>query len=68
MPSCSQVREELVQCMQKSPCMEKYGYPIKKCFEKEYQIYVPEECQAIRKAYSSCKRTLVRNSKLLSIV
>ncbi|KAI9292226.1 hypothetical protein K502DRAFT_94228 [Neoconidiobolus thromboides FSU 785] len=59
MPTCEDIREELIECMQKSECMDKFGYPIQKCFEKENAHLIDEECLAIRKAYTECKRSLL---------
>ncbi|ORX88481.1 hypothetical protein K493DRAFT_236556 [Basidiobolus meristosporus CBS 931.73] len=59
MPSCDNIRQELVNCMLKSDCVLVERNPIKECFKPQHADKVPEECQQLRKSFSACKRSLL---------
>jgi cytochrome c oxidase assembly factor 5 len=59
MPSCDEIRTELIECVQKSPCMSEHRYTMQQCMEKDNLPLITEECMAIKKSFGDCKRSLV---------
>jgi len=50
--SCTRIREDMVQCYEKSPCY-KSGAPFDECLNSNDPEYVTSECIWLRKGY--CK-------------
>ncbi|PKY45568.1 cytochrome c oxidase assembly factor 5 [Rhizophagus irregularis] len=59
MPSCKELRQELVNCMLKSDCVLIKRNTVKECLQPEHAEDVPKECQSIRKSLFECRRGLL---------
>ncbi|KAJ3353534.1 Cell cycle serine/threonine-protein kinase cdc5/MSD2 [Allomyces javanicus] len=60
--SCRKLREEMVQCILASECIEVHQKPFKECLQRENDPYVPAECRNLQRAFFECKREMVRGS------
>ncbi|KAL1922058.1 uncharacterized protein VTP21DRAFT_10700 [Calcarisporiella thermophila] len=58
MPSCQEIRKELIECILKSKCIER-GNSFQECIKAEHAADVPEECQLIRKSFFDCRRGML---------
>ncbi|GBC06182.1 hypothetical protein RclHR1_06670022 [Rhizophagus clarus] len=59
MPSCKELRQELVNCMLKSDCVLIKRHTVKECLQPEHVNDVPKECQSIRRSFFECRRGLL---------
>ncbi|KAF0457892.1 Cytochrome c oxidase assembly factor 5 [Gigaspora margarita] len=59
MPSCKEIREELVDCLLKSDCVVVKRHTVKECLQFENSADVPKECQSIRRSFFECRRGLL---------
>ncbi|OEH73777.1 cytochrome c family oxidase assembly protein pet191 [Cyclospora cayetanensis] len=59
--SCEKIRNDLVACLQNSPCM-KDGGEFWDCMRNEDWREVTVECLALKKTYAQCRRNLLNPS------
>ncbi|KAJ3367205.1 Dephospho-CoA kinase (Dephosphocoenzyme A kinase) (COAE) [Allomyces arbusculus] len=57
--SCRKLREEMVQCILASECIEVQQKPFKECLQRENDPYVPAECRNLQRAFFECKREML---------
>lgn len=58
--SCSELRQDVIQCVLASPCMTREGSTVKECLKIGKQDgSVPEECYGLLRSFIDCKRSLV---------
>jgi len=69
MPSCKQLRQEVVDCILLSDCVVKDKHSLKECLQGDPERVkrdgegadgVPEKCRLLQKAHLICVRGMVR--------
>ncbi|EDV20577.1 Cytochrome c oxidase assembly factor 5 [Trichoplax sp. H2] len=58
--ACAGLRQELIDCLLASDCVQKHGRTPKECLKKENQG-VPYECRTLQNSFFECKRSLLDN-------
>ena len=65
MPSCTDIKDELIKCIIESECYQRYNFKFKECLRPENNDKISKECSGISFSFTECKKGLVNLFNLI---
>ncbi|KAI9178846.1 Dephospho-CoA kinase (Dephosphocoenzyme A kinase) (COAE) [Blastocladiella emersonii ATCC 22665] len=57
--SCKKLRQEMIDCILASECIEKHGKTFTECLQPENSDLVGFECRQLQRSFFECKREML---------